>query len=164
MLLCGSCHSTHENEHMKTMIRFKPIQWMERMPEGLRSTAPCSHCAKDAKARWECEACQEGLCKRCVSDFDRRLAFFKEHHESSPNHRHFKAIYPPEWRVNERVRDPAARYAHSTSADISSVGPRSMSLSTRRGGHLAALRSLPLHVLAQFVFLLVQRLHGRIWQ
>lgn len=94
---CEECHESHEPSHLRNMLRFNVMQWMEKLPEGIQPSAPCRYCAKDAKSRWQCQDCNMALCRNCVGYHDRRIEFFKEHREVHPDHRSFFATYPPYW-------------------------------------------------------------------
>lgn len=105
MLFCKDCQITHDDGHMRKILRFKSLQWMSKI-SGAATTASCWHCAKETKVRWGCEKCDLALCRRCVGNMTRRDEFLKEHQTKQPDHRTFLAIYPPYWTTTDRwIRD-----------------------------------------------------------
>jgi hypothetical protein len=93
---CEDCHDSHDRSHLRNMLRFNIIKWMEKLP-GISPSAPCRYCAKESKVRWQCEKCDMALCRNCVNYHDRRIEFFAEHRKLDPDGRSFFATYPPYW-------------------------------------------------------------------
>lgn len=109
LFTCEDCHDSHEQSHLRNMLRFQVMQWMERLPAGIEPSATCRHCAKDAKSRWECQGCNMALCRTCAGYHDRRLEFFKEHRDAWPDHRSFFATYPPYWSTESEWITPSCQ-------------------------------------------------------
>ena len=105
---CENCQGSHEQTHLRNMISFDIVEWMEKLP-GIAPSAPCNYCAKAAKARWQCQKCDMALCRGCAQFHDRRVEFFFEHRKSDPNGRSFNATYPPYWSTASAWKTPNCR-------------------------------------------------------
>ncbi len=102
MIICKECHPTHDESHMRKLLRFRTMQWLPNVP-GVPDAASCWHCAQDSpKSRWQCDKCQTSLCRRCAGHVERRDAFLKAHAQQNPDHRSFWALYPQHWTTTTR--------------------------------------------------------------
>jgi hypothetical protein len=101
MVICKECHATHDESHMRKLLRFRTIQWMANL-SGVAASVSCWYCVKDTKVRWQCDKCEYALCTRCARKLDRRDQFLKDHEQNHPDHRTFLAIYPPYWTTAQR--------------------------------------------------------------
>jgi hypothetical protein len=117
MLFCKNCQNTHDDSHMRKLLRFRSIQWMPKIP-GVATTASCWHCAKETKVRWGCEKCDLALCRRCVGNTTRREEFLKEHQAKQPDHRSFLGIYPPYWNTNDHWIQDKCPCVHSQETPV----------------------------------------------
>jgi hypothetical protein len=101
MAICEECHATHDESHMRKLLRFRTIQWMANL-SGVAASVSCWHCVKDTKVRWQCDKCEYALCTRCARNLVPRDQFLKDHDQNHPDHRTFLAIYPPYWTTAQR--------------------------------------------------------------
>ncbi|KAF2269768.1 hypothetical protein CC78DRAFT_239312 [Lojkania enalia] len=96
LFTCEDCHDSHDRTHLRNMLRFSLIKWMEKLPR-IQNSAPCRYCAKETKVRWQCQDCGIALCRNCVGYSERRIEFFNAHRKRDPDGRSFFATYPQYW-------------------------------------------------------------------